>query len=314
MRIVLWMSAPIAALLGTVLWVPVSGHGRWFAVVLNAGHGLLFAVVAVMCKISVRSIAGVSEVRQNAAAFGIAVGLGAVVEVLQLPIGRDADLADVVRDALGAWAGLALLAFLGAKDASRRRAAVALSFIVPVCVLAMPVIDCARAYARRAADFPVLADFSRSYDDYFMESSQSLIRWVELPARWSRTPREKALRVTFVGGPYAGIDFVEPVAEWTAFRELAIDLTNPGVDSLSVVLRVHDARHNHSYEDRYNKTFVLEPQQRTILAVPLEEIRRGPRDRALDIAQVADFMLFVSMTEGSSAPTKELLLSRVWLR
>jgi hypothetical protein len=282
---------------------------------MNAGHGLVFGVIAVL---SERWL-GASRLTRSAwgrhlFAFGMAVVLGAGTEVLQLWIGRDADLGDLGRDALGAWAGLALVATIQNAVELRQRAAMAIAAVVPTLMLAAPAIECANAYLRRSAVFPVLADFDRVGDLYFVEAQSSSARRAELPRQWSMVPDEHALRVTFLQGPWPGVGFVEPAPNWAPYRELLIDVTNPNSDALALEFRVHDAKHDFSYEDRYNRSFVLEPQQRTVLAVLLDEIEHGPESRELDMTRIANFMLFVSTGKVSAAAGKELFISRIWLR
>lgn len=304
----------IVVLLGSVLWFPISGSGRWFAVFLNAGHGVVFAFVAILCYRALRAVPAVDARGRFVAAFGIAVVLGALIELLQQPIGRDADLADVGRDALGAWIGLALLAALNGRSAAWRRVGAGVSIAVPMFILAVPIAESATAYLRRSDDFPVLADFSKDESGYFVKAEEVAMRWAALPPPWSRDAGEQALHVRFVGGPYAGVDFFEPVSDWTAYREIVLDLTNPGDASLTLTLRVHDAAHDQSFDDRYNGTLVLPPAKRSVVAISLADIARGPRDRALDLGSVADFMLFVSLAETPAALNGELFVSRIWLR
>ena len=106
---------------------------------------------------------------------------------------------------------------------------------------------------------------------------------------------------------------MEPVGDWSRYRELALDVTNASAAPLSLSIRIHDASHDHRYEDRYNRVLVLAPEQRATLAIPLEEIERGPRDRKLDLTQVADLMLF-TVSESSRPQAGGFFLSRIWLR
>jgi hypothetical protein len=304
----------IVALLGTVLWFPISGDGKWYPVLLNTGHGVVFALVAVLCHGVLRAIPRIDSRRVYVGAFGSAVMLGAVVELLQVPIGRDADLADVGRDALGAWIGLALLAAFRESGAVRRRVALGASVVVPLTILAVPVVECIGAYWRRAAEFPVLVDFTSEPSQYFVQRTETVLEWTALPAAWSRTPGEHALRVEFFSGPYAGVDFLEPAADWSGYRELVLDLTNPSQAALPLTLRVHDSAHDQSYDDRYNGTVVLPPAQRAVVAIPLADIERGPRDRQLDLSSIADLMLFLSLADAPQALHGDIFVSRIWLR
>ena len=91
-----------------------------------------------------------------------------------------------------------------------------------------------------------------------------------------------------------------------------LDLTNPGPSSLELTVRVHDASHDNRAQDRFNERFVLAPEQRRIIEVPLADIAEGPWARRLDLSRIAALGLY---TSGASAEVgREFYLTRIWLQ
>ena len=58
-----------------------------------------------------------------------------------------------------------------------------------------------------------------------------------------------------------------PLGDWRAFSVIAVDLTNAGPSELSLVLRILDATHDWSHEDRFNLPLVIPPRTRTTVRV-----------------------------------------------
>jgi hypothetical protein len=58
--------------------------------------------------------------------------------------------------------------------------------------------------------------------------------------------------------------------------------------------RVNDNEHNrrgYHYEDRFNRTYHINPGWRTI-TIPLEEIRTAPGQRPMQMEQIDNFAIF----------------------
>jgi hypothetical protein len=85
--------AAVVALLSLLLFANIPGKGLWHQVLVNAAHGPIFAVIAVLLMLlqppEVRS-----SRRAYLTAFVAAFGLGVMIEVLRYLAGRPGSLID----------------------------------------------------------------------------------------------------------------------------------------------------------------------------------------------------------------------------
>lgn len=308
----------IAILLAAVVFAPVPGDTRWIRTLHNCAHAPIFGCVALLALVIVRvhpRCNAFGWVRQYAIALAAAVLLGVMTELMQIPAGRDASVADALHDIVGALAFLGIFAAFDSRvralsQAHAIRFIAAVIGLVSLGVAAAPVTRAAIKYQQRDERFPVLADFSQHYDRYFILQNSSEFSPAKMPAPWAAAPAESAMRVRLLDGPYPGMDFIEVPPDWSAYSTLAVDLTNPTPLNLQLVLRVHDAAHDNQVADRFNRVFQLPPGTRKVIRIPLREIAAGPTTRTLDLGQVAGMIIFRA---AGSPPAGELYLSRVWL-
>jgi hypothetical protein len=308
----------IAALLAVLLFVSLPGRGLWYQVSLNASHGPIFAVVAVLLLVMTPSDSR-TGVPAYVNAFFAAIGLGILVEILQTLAHRPGSPFDVMTDAAGAAAGLGLWALVaGRREAAAhstppRRAtgfwwplAIALAGIT---IVAWQPLQAARAYAHRASGFPTLARFEDARDLAFVTTAGTNVGVVGLPARWARVAGERALRLGFDGQHAPAVQIVEPTADWRGYSVIAADLTNAGETEVRLTFRIHDATHDWSHEDRMNLPLVMAPGTRTTVRVALSEVQAAPAVRPMDLSRIANVMLFGVPAQ----PPGEIYVSRLWL-
>lgn len=314
-RNVLLLVAIGFVLLGTV-WTPISGDGRWTEEVLTAGHGIAFAVTAML---AVFALSAGSTTRrwplvvQYGTVLVLMTLFGVGTETMQVWLPRDANLEDLHTDLLGAWIGLAAFAVFDARLRTLGRIGIPLSGLIPFFMLAVPLVTCIQAYARREAAFPVLADYRMSFDEYFLQAQGTSRAHDLMPQTWAAYSGEQAMRISFGTTTWPGLHFAEPAPDWRGYQTLAIDVTNPNSAALPLSIRIHDRAHNDQYSDRFNAQIELEPLGRTVVRLPIDDISRAPRSRNLDIDEVSGLILFVS---GNSEPERideGLLVSRIWL-
>jgi hypothetical protein len=307
----------LAILLVIVVFAPVPGDTRLLYTLHNAAHGPLFGGVALLVLAWQRRRANASTGSwfvEYAIAFVAAIILGVGTEIVQALTGRDASWLDARNDALGALAVLMLCFALDKRTRSRfalpaRAAAVCVALGV-FAFLVAPVVRTGFEYRQRDRQFPIIADFTRHYDRYFIYQQDAEIGPAAMPESWARRKGEGALRVRMLPGAYPGIEFVEPFPDWTAYRTVVLDLTNPGARDLRFTLRINDAIHNQAFEDRYNGVVMLHAGRREEIRIPLHDVRNAPRGRAMRLDDIYGMMLFLNPPRG--APS-EFLLSRVWL-
>src|SRR5690606_7680685 len=162
----------IGILLCLVVFAPVPGDTRWIKTLHNSAHAPIFGCVALLSLVIIRArprLATWRPAKQYAVALMVALSLGLLTELLQLPTGRDASLQDALNDVIGA---VALLGIFAAFDEQVRllrhgravRAVAAVIGIVALAVAAAPATRVAIKYQQRDHRFPVLADFTERYD------------------------------------------------------------------------------------------------------------------------------------------------------
>lgn len=304
-----------AALLSLLLFVSVPGQGLWHQVTLDASHGPIFAVVAVLMLLAqpperrAGSVAGVQ-------AFFVAVGLGVLVEVLQTLASRPGSPFDVMTDAAGAAAGLGLWQLLQRRPGRPTAQPVGGPSAWPLAIalagiafIAWPPLQAARAYAHRASQFPTLAEFRAARDLTFVTTDGLGASIVELPRPWAREDGERALRIGLDARHAPAVQLIEPRPDWRGYAVLAADLTNAGDQAVRLTLRIHDRTHDWSHEDRLNLPLMLAPRTRATVRVALSEVAAAPASRSMDLAQIANVMLF----GPPAAAPGEFYLSRIWL-
>ncbi|HEU4591215.1 MAG TPA: hypothetical protein VFS13_09915 [Steroidobacteraceae bacterium] len=282
-RLLLLIAFVIVA--AALLFVPIPIGPTYAArTIEDAGHTPLFFAGTLFVLAILRHDLRVEGLRLYLLAALLGGGAGLLSEIIQMPLQRDASWVDVFAD----WVGV-LLALMSYLLYDRRAAADRLLRVTAVLVIAgclvvyvAPVVSMLRAYAHRDGQFPVLASFDSRLELYWIVSYG--IR---------REIRDGALEVEFDAPLFPGFSFHEPVPDWRRYRTLAIDVENPDAAlPLKMGIRVHDARHAHTYADRFNRSFDLAPTERRVLRIPLEEIRRGPRNRLMDMAHISDVTLF----------------------
>jgi VanZ family protein len=276
-----------SVLLFVHLPIPPTYAGR---TIENAGHTPLFFLVTLGIIFVLRG-----DPRMKGWKLYVFAGLagafaGFLSEVIQRPLARDASWEDVYADVVGTIGALALYAmFEGRTALTRWHRAIALVVAVGcVAIYMTPLVAMTRAYLHRNGQFPVLADFHSRTELYWTMS---------LGAR--REIVDDSLDVEFVADDFPGVSFHEPVADWSAYQVLLLDLENRGEEVLHLGVRVHDLGHNRQFIDRFNRRVDLAAGERRTLRITLDDIRKGPRNRLIDLQQISDITLFRGEKSGS---------------
>jgi VanZ family protein len=312
----------ILALLSLLLVIRISPTTAWLHVALDAGHGPIFAAVAILLALLLEPAVASAEAADRPdwvryrKVLVLCIALGALIEFLQGFEGRPPSLFDVMTDTAGAMVGLALWAlgkryFASAPHGSldpQSWAVIALGLVGITFVLLRP-LHAATAYARRSAIFPAIAEFNRPVDLYFTTSAGVAAAITELPARWSKLPGERAMELRYAPGHPPAVQIVEPSGDWRGYDVIAADLTNSGPVVLSLVFRVLDARHDWSNEDRFNLPLLIPPMTRTTVRVALSAVEAAPASRRMDMSHIANVMIF----GHEPAATGALYVTRIWL-
>lgn len=305
----LWLLM-LAAILAVVLLVDLPGGRRWLEVLQDAGHVPAFAL-ATLCVTRLRG--GAATWPRLLIAAAVAVVLGALVEIAQFFLQRDASLGDLGRDACGALAAVALLRLVATPAAQWRPRLPALWLASAALTLAaLPLIECARAYAHRRAQFPVLADFTSPLDLYFLRPVDPPFQRLCLQASAGGAPRcpRWAVYAPYDASTWAGPVFEELPPDWRGWRELCIELSNPNAGAFTLVVALQDRRYSGLRSDRYTGLWSIAPQSTRVLCRPLAALRVTPGGRLLDLGHIA--RLAIAQDDAGHQPG--FRLHRVWLR
>jgi hypothetical protein len=284
-------------LVGLVVFFGLPGLTAWQRVIQDFAHGPVFAFLAVIVALALRRFWPAARrpgPRDYALALLITLALGVFTEFAQgwYNPAREPSAGDVFRDLLGAVVGLSLLALRDRRiSGGPWKWPVMLGATAAVILLAPP-LHAAAAYALRAASFPQLVQFRVPLDHYFVEARGTSIERTPLPEPWSRDRSTPALRVRLERKKWPGVALVEPVRDWRGYRALTLDLVNPGDRPLELTLRILDRQHDWRFEDRYNGRLWLPPRSRQGFTIPLEAIANAPDRRRMDLAQIADLLIF----------------------
>ncbi len=275
------------ALLFVPMPIPNNVAGR---TVENAGHMPLFVLITLGCLAVLRRDFGLEGVRLYTFAGVIGIGAGILSEAIQRPLRRDASWDDVLADAMGVVCALALFALFDRKAAMRRPVRIAAFAVALACIVAYaaPLLRMTRAYLHRNGQFPVLADFRADIEQF----------WV-VGYGINRVKVGDALEVEFLADEFPGASLHEPVADWSKYQTLVIDVENPEPLDLRLAVRVHDDHHNKQFNDRFNRVFDLRAGERREIRIPLDEIRHGSRKRLIDMHHISDITLFRGDNHGS---------------
>lgn len=267
--------------------IPPTYAGR---TVENAGHTPLFFLVTLGILFVLRGDPRISNFKLYLYSFLAGAGAGLLTEVIQRPLARDASWEDVGADVIGTIAALAAYALFERRSALQRWHRVVAMGVVLTClsIYLVPIVNMTQAYLHRNGQFPVLADF-HSRTELFWTMSLGVRRDIV----------DDVMEVEFYADEFPGLSFHEPVADWRAYKTLLLDVENPADEPLNLGVRVHDFRHNRQYNDRFNRRFVIAAHERRTLAISLEDIRKGPRNRLIDLSQVSDITLLRSENAGS---------------
>lgn len=287
-------------------------HARWASVLSDAAHGPAFAFVTLILIALLKNPAQRSPTAGDCALGAvIALALGICIELLQLAIGRDASIGDVVRDAFGA---LAAVGFLGAMDPGTRewlpgRAAragfLAVGTICAFILIAPPVVA-GGAYLERAHRFPVLVDFDSALSRYFLGVYDGVaVDRRSLPGFLARGVDRRGLHARILDDSRWAIALWEPEPDWRPFARIAIDLANPTGELLRLQVRIRDGGASHRPRKSSTWTIVVAPHARTSWSAPLPAHEPG----APDLSAIRAVIL--GRSPGNRAD--EFYVMRMWL-
>jgi len=296
----------VVALLCIALVARFPSHLLIFAELNNAAHAPVFGAMAIVWLHILRRYSALVRWPRYLAAFALSVAIGGLIELIQPALGRGAEILDLVNDALGAIAGLAIAATIE----SRRKWILLLGAAALVPVL-WPIGVAAMAYRSRSHEFPTLIGNYTPADRYFIYSSGVNFGPAVLPVQWRRSADPLSLKIHIHGMNFPRITHREPQADWRGYERLMLDITNPGIRPLTLTLSVHERGPKNRTLHRFRQTFTISASARRVVSIPLADIAASPGDRDMDMSRIATVILFGK--NGAELAGREYYLTRLWL-
>jgi VanZ family protein len=289
----------VVILVTTFVYLP--GNSMFMQELQNTGHTFVFGITALISIHWLRRSSG-KENSQPLYHYIMVLALclfaGAAVEFLQIFTASDADINDVIRDAAGIVACLGFYAIFdkGLMSKLRERRKIAKTGVALVSSLVLisalyPLVRVTMVYIEREAAFPVLVDFSSGWWRNFIAAEHAQINIVAAPVQWREMPGKPVARITLLVGPYPGLELIEPQPDWSGYSNLNFKVFSENPASMLLTIRVHDKKHNQLYNDRFNHAFTVRHGE-NLVKIPLAEIRTAPKNREMDMKEIAGMMLF----------------------
>jgi hypothetical protein len=276
----------LAVVAGAML-IPVYHGYREIGPLMDLCHAPVFGALAWLLR---RGLAARLPNRPWAAWSLVVVAVGAfglAMEGIQALTGRSASWHDGIADLLGAAGAMGLSALWEARHWELKAGGVLLASAALAAASAIPIatlVDC-RDQRRLPS---ILASF---------ETPWEMTRWSVDEARYARSREhvmqgEWSLCLDLEPGVYPGASLIWPTRDWSGHEQVAFDVWLDTFQPVALVVKVEDARHNHTYEDRYERPVRLVPGQQTI-RIRLDEVRDAPQQRLLNLRHVKVLQVFV---------------------
>mgnify|MGYP001823314721 CR=1 FL=1 len=275
---------------------------------LNSLHIFVFAAIAVLIHSAIKRSTNLESSAVFIFALLASVALGAISEAAQMTGPRDASVADLVLDSLGAAGALLIYAGLRSSLTPQRslRIAALLGGVVLLLLALMPLLTISSAYVWRFTIKPTLVSFELPLVNTFVRPQNA-----RLSVEYDSQVNTNVGHIELQRGSWPGLIIHNIWPDWTEYSELVIDISVPGTTSLDIHVRVHDRAHNageQPYNDRFNKTWSL-PAGSHELRIPLEEIQSAPVGRAMNLSQIDGIVIFCTRHEAGRTFT----LHRIFL-
>lgn len=278
--------------------LPAPGNNHLINVVQNFGHTPVYGILSLLFFHMMGRFTFIKNrsVGYHYIASGVvATATGMVMELLQIPLERDASVLDIINDCIGIFAFLGLHA---AVDPLLRIARKKLFQYGVLCLSALlllvslyPVIIATGAYLGRNSRFPILHKFESRGETSFLDF-RHVSTEIRIPSEDWPQNASNALRVVFHSGTqYPGISLSECFSDWQKYSSLCFSVFLPESTGATLSLRIHDSDHNNEYTDRYNTKLAIKGGLNEI-SIPLSDVARAPKGRKMDMAHIRTITLF----------------------
>jgi len=288
---------------------PSGGNKFFWKHVFDAGHfSLFFALtIGLFFLLASRTKNGNRILRSLLLSVAIAVA----IEIIQPLTGRSGSFIDIFNGSLGSLSasyGLAVFKRLGFFSATLRCLPVS---ILAQAVVLLPSFEAWTALQWRDQLFPQLGVFEQEQSLQFWRSMNSKNNPTPAKRRLVRLEAEElttALWIETFGNTWSGVYYDGGAQDWSSYSSLVVQTYNPQQEEIELSIRIDDTGDCTKYADRYNRSFLIKPGLHHN-RFSLDEIRKGPKSRELDLSEIRFLYLF----RDKKAPTSTFALQSVYL-
>jgi hypothetical protein len=284
-----------------VILVELPGNSIFWQEAQNSGHILVFGLLSLVALFILRSIRWFKEHNHTWTYLGAAMLsllAGIIVEFIQLSVGRDAEILDVLNDVVGILSFLGIYTFVDpalktfrSKEGGRFFLGIFGISILLLLIGITPLINLTISYYQRDNAFPKLIDFSKRWPLAFISTQDATLQIAEAPEQWQQSGQEHVGKLTLYSAQYPGIALKEPVSDWSSYSYLTFYIYADTTQLIKLSLRINDRQHNQQYDDRFNTSLNI-AQGKNQFRISLNDVRNGPNDRELDLHAIEKLVLF----------------------
>ena len=215
--------------------------------------------------------------------------LGLLTECIQVFLPhRYFQIGDILYDALGAAGFLSLRYVMDHKGMNRAaRRAILSMFVLSMGVALIPFARAVLDAVHMHRNFPMISSFEKSIEMSMWRSEKEKLSRTGVHA----THGAYCLKVPLVPGTYSGASTRRLIRDWQGYESLLIDFFIPGKEPLKFTVRINDTIHNDEYQDRYNKSFLLQPGFNEV-KIPLIDVFNAPTGRTMDMGSIGLLCMF----------------------
>ena len=287
----------------------IANQNLFWGPLYNSAHAFVFFFMAqFLISVFIENDSKDSGAKLSAIA-GTCFATGIVIELAQPFFGRDSSFTDIYFNFIGI---MSAIAFEVSKYTQLKRK---ISIRVVACLvlfsaLTVPLIG-ASTISDRNTKMPVLLDFEDNWQTrLYRAGGEANLSIAKAPKGWGNL--SNTLKVTYATSKYPGFNVAHVTPNWTLNststsatnsangRSLRFDVFSKNTSKRKITLRIHDAEHTHAYDDRFNRTFIVQPGSNTY-SIPLSEVKRAPSNRTMDLTNIAGFAIFSANPEEEFA-------------
>jgi len=223
--------------------------------------------------------------------------IGVLSEAAQIPGPRDADLMDLIADAIGIFGALGVLALFDASICARlaplKRWVLSVSSLLALFVTVSPTLWYSYALVAQYRALPSLHSFEHSWERVnFTRSGRRIVERIKTPKNWPN--RGKWIAQVEEGRRRGTLLHLYPYPDWRDYTNVSFLAASTTEASHEVKVSIRDMLPDKRNRDNQYELYISVGPQPRRYYMRINEIRDASANRKLDIAHIDSIILSVS--------------------